>query len=243
VKSDAEARPRDEEAAQSEGAADGVLADGASADVPDEGSGRDAGTAGPTDAAATDEDAGRGRKRRARRGSDDGDGDGTVTRSGPSLPLVPVLAVLLALLVAGGVFLWLTRPDPSRVRTDDYVAALTQARSNVVDMTSWDYLTLDDDIEQIRRVTTGDLRDQAVQQLDSQRKVITEAKTVVNTEVVSAGVTRADDEKATVVMVIQSTQEGGTGEQAQVNRYQIQVDLVKKGERWLLSAITGAGQP
>jgi hypothetical protein len=193
VKSDAEARPRDEEAAQSDRAADGVLADGASADVPDEGSGRDAGTAGPTDAAATDEavteeatteeatteeavtdeDAGRGRKRRARRGSDDGDGDGTVTRSGPSLPLVPVLAVLLALLVAGGVFLWLTRPDPSRVRTDDYVAALTQARSNVVDMTSWDYLTLDDDIEQIRRVTTGHLRDQAVQQLDSQRKVIT----------------------------------------------------------------------
>ena len=69
-----------------------------------------------------------------------------------------MLAVLLVLLLAGVGFLWFTRPGTSSVPTDDYVDALQAARSGVVDMTSFDYLTLDDDIEQIKRVATGDLR-------------------------------------------------------------------------------------
>ena len=48
-------------------------------------------------------------------------------------------------------FLWFTRPDTSAVRTADYVGALQAARSGVVDLTSFDYLTLDDDIAQIKR--------------------------------------------------------------------------------------------
>ena len=45
-------------------------------------------------------------------------------------------------------------------------------------MTSFDYLTLDDDIEQIRRVTTGDLQKEAVDQLDSRRQQITDAQAI-----------------------------------------------------------------
>jgi hypothetical protein len=176
--------------------------------------------------------------RRGRRGSADG---GRRGGSRPALPLVPTLAVLLVLLLGGIAFLWLTRPETSAVRTDDYVEALQAARSGVVDLTSFDYLTLDDDIEQVRRVATGDLRDEAAAELDNRRDVITQAEAVVNTEVVGAGVTRADDSTATVLLVIQSTQESNAAEQAQVVRYRIEVELQKSDGRWLLSGIKGTG--
>ena len=162
-------------------------------------------------------------------------------RSRPSLPLVPVLAVLLVLLLAGTGFLWFTRPGKSAVSTGDYVEALQAARSGVVDMTSFDYLTLDDDLKQIGAVTTGDLKKEAVDQLNSRRQQITDSQATVNTEVVGAGVTKADADSATVLLVIQSTQKSTASEQAQVVRYRIQVELQKKGDRWLLSGIAGTG--
>ena len=150
-----------------------------------------------------------------------------------------MLAVLLVLLLAGVGFLWFTRPGTSSVTTDDYVDALQAARSGVVDMTSFDYLTLDDDIEQIKRVATGDLRTEAADQLDSRRQQITDSQATVNTEVVGAGVTRANSTDATVVLVIQSTQKSTASEQAQVVRYRIRVELKKEDGRWLLSGIAG----
>jgi hypothetical protein len=179
------------------------------------------------------------RPRRRERGGDADDGSGATSR--PSLPLVPVLAVLLVLLLAGVGFLWFTRPARWSVRTDDYVEVLQAARSGVVDMTSFDYLTLDDDLEQIRRVTTGDLRKEAVDQLDSRRQQIADSQATVNTEVVGAGVTSAREKSATVLLVIQSTQKSSASEQAQVLRYRIRVELEKKGARWLLSGIAGTG--
>jgi Mce-associated membrane protein len=160
-------------------------------------------------------------------------------RSRLALPLVPVLATLLMLLVAAAAFLWFTRPEPSAIATEDYVDALQAARSGVVDLTSFDHVTLDDDIEQIRRVTTGDLREESIAELEDNREQLVESQAIVNTEVVGAGVTRADSDQATVLMVIQATQESSASPQAQVGRYRIQVELQKENDRWVLSGITG----
>ena len=154
---------------------------------------------------------------------------------------MPALAVLLVLLLAGVGFLWFTRPGESPVRTGEYAEALQAARSGVVDLTSFDYLTLDDDIEQIRRVATGDLRDASVSELEDRRQEITELEAVVNTEIIGAGLTRADTEEATVLLVIQATQESTASEQVQISRYRLEVTLEKSGDRWLLSGITGTG--
>ncbi|RBY91597.1 hypothetical protein DQ244_09805 [Blastococcus sp. TBT05-19] len=169
-----------------------------------------------------------------------GDEDGG-DRRGPrlALPLVPALAVLLALLAAAAAFLWFTRPEPSDIRTGDYTAALQAARSGVVDVTSFDHLTIDDDIEQIRRVTVGDLRDEAVEQLDARREEIAASEAVVNTEVVDAGVVAADGDSATVALLIQSTQQSNASPQAQIVKYRIQVELQKVDDQWRLSGITG----
>ncbi|RZU33222.1 hypothetical protein [Blastococcus saxobsidens] len=157
----------------------------------------------------------------------------------PALPLVPVLGGLLVLLLAAVAFLWSTRPGTSDIRTADYAGALQAARSGVVDVTSFDHLTIDDDIEQIRRVAVGDLREEAVEQLESRRQQIVESEAVVSTEVVGAGVTAADEDSATVALLIQSSQQSNASEQAQIVKYRIQVELEKVDDQWRLSGITG----
>ena len=171
--------------------------------------------------------------------SDPDDNGRSGGRSRVSLPLAPALATLLVLLVAGSAFLWFTRAEPSAIGTDDYVEALQAARSGIKDLTSFDHLTLDDDIEQIRRVTTGDLREESIAELEGNRQQIEESQAIVNTEVVGAGVTRAAGDSATVLMVLQATQESTVTPQAQVSRYRIEVQLTKEGDRWVLSGIQG----
>jgi Mce-associated membrane protein len=159
-----------------------------------------------------------------------------------SVPLVPALGVLLLLLLGLNAYLLAPRlfADESSVRTGTYVAVLQAARSNVVDLTSFDYLTIDDDIEQARRVTTGDLTEESVTGLENVRQQLVDGQAVTSTEVVGAGVTRATEDEGTVVMVIATTRQAA-GVAAQVRRDRIEVDLRREGDRWLLSAIRGTG--
>jgi len=172
---------------------------------------------------------------------DDDLDDGEPPRRGArlSIPLVPVLAVLLVLLLGGVAYLWFTRPSTSSVKSADYVGVLEAARSEVVDLTSFDYQTLDDDIAQARKITVGDLQKESVDQLTNNRKQLTDQQAVVNTQVVGAGVTRADDSNGTVLLVIQSTQRTKAAAQPTIVRYRIQANLEKVDGRWLLSGITG----
>lgn len=157
-----------------------------------------------------------------------------------TVPVVPALGLLLVLLL--GLVAYLAAPrlfaEESSVRTDTYVEVLQAARANVVDLTSFDYLTIDDDIEQARRVTTGDLTEESVSGLERVRQQLVEGQAVTSTEVVGAGVTRATDDEGTVVMVIATTRQAA-GVPAEVRRDRIEVDLEKVGDRWLLSAIRG----
>ena len=178
-------------------------------------------------------------------GTDDDDvddGDRPV-RDRRRFPFVPALALLLVVLLGAVAFLWFTKPSGSDVRVDDYAEALTAARSGVVDLTSFDHLTLDDDIEQARRVTTGDLREETVDRLEAQRQSILDIQAVVNTEVIAAGVLSADADDATVMLLIESTQESTANPQPQILRYRIEVTLEKVDDRWMLSGITGTGEP
>jgi Mce-associated membrane protein len=190
---------------------------------------------GDSDAEETDTEE-TGRRWRRRRADDDA---GEPSSRRLSLPLVPFLAALLVLLLAGTAFLWFTRPERSSVGTTDYVQALEAARSEVVDLTSFDYVTLDEDIARIKRISLGDLQKESVDQLDKQRQQLTQAQAVVTTEVVGAGVTRASSTDATVLLVIQSTEKSAASPQAQVVRYRIEAQLKKVSGKWLLSGITG----
>ena len=159
----------------------------------------------------------------------------------PSALIARALAVLLVLLLVALGYLWVTRPATSATRVADYVGALEGARSGVVDLTSFDYLTLDDNLRQIKAVTTGDLQTESLKALSDRRKTITDSQAVFNTKVLEggAGVTKATSDAATVVMVIETTQKTKASTQAQVTRFRIEVQMKKVDGRWLLSGITG----
>jgi Mce-associated membrane protein len=159
----------------------------------------------------------------------------------PLAVLAGALGVLLVLLLAGLGYLLATRPAPSSVRVADYPTALEGARSAVIDLTSFDYLTLDDNLRQIQAVTTGDLRKESTDKLNQNRKNIVASQAVFNTKVLEngAGVTKATSKAATVVMVIETTQKTKASKQAQVTRFRIEVQMVKVNGRWLMSGISG----
>jgi Mce-associated membrane protein len=163
------------------------------------------------------------------------------SRRSPLAVLAGALGVLLVLLLVGLGYLWETRPAPSSVGVADYTGALQAARSGVVDLTSFDYLTFDDNLRQIRAVTTGDLQKASLKALSDRRKDITASEAVVNTKVIEggAGVTKVTSKAATVVMVIEATQKTKASTQAQVTRYRIEVQMSKVNGRWLMSGISG----
>ena len=162
-------------------------------------------------------------------------------RRAPFALLAQALAVLLVLLLAGLGYLWVTRPAASSIRVADYVGALEGARSDVVDLTSFDYLTLDDDLRQIQAVTTGDLRNESTDRLNASRKTLLDSQAVTNAKVIEggAGVTKATSNAATVVLVIEATQKTKASTQARVTRYRIEAQMTKVNGRWLLSGISG----
>ena len=207
--SEARTRPRADEDAPAEEAV-GVAA-------PDAGPGAD--------------DAAQRESRRARR---------RTRRSGAFwVPVVAVLAVLLVLLLGAVGYLWFTRPAPSSVSTADYVPVLTQGRQDVVDLTSFDYQTIDQDIAQVSKISTGSLRKDSVDLLQKGRQQIVDQKAVVNTEVVSAAVTQAGDDTGRLMLVLQTTRRTKASATPAVSRYRVQADLKKVGDHWLLTAITG----
>jgi Mce-associated membrane protein len=211
--------------------------------------------AGTTPAEESDGEAaatgGRRSRRRERRdaeaaaldATEDGAGDDGTSRARRSGglwgPLVAVLTVLLLLLLGAVGYLWFSRPTASSVRTADYVAVLTPGRQDVVDLTSFDYQTIDQDIAQVRKVSVGDLQKDSVALLEKGRQQFTDQQVVVNTEVVSAAVTQAGDGTGRLMLVIQSTQSTKASTTPKVSRYRIQADLTKAGDHWMLSGITG----
>jgi Mce-associated membrane protein len=252
------ADPRDETLEDARVPEDGVpTEDAAAQDTPDDTVDEDTVDEDTVDE-TLDEPAGK-RARRRRRGravadddgadeaedadtdEDDGVGGGRRRLRGGrlSVPLVPTLAVLLVLLLAGTGFLWFTRPAPSSVQTGDYVQVLEAARSGVVDLTSFDYLTIDEDIAQIKKISVGDLQKESVNQLNTKRQDLTDQQAVVNTRVIGAAVTRANGSNGTALLVIESTQKTKASAQPQVVRYRIQVQLEKVSGRWRLSGISG----
>ena len=204
-----------------------------------------------TDAGAAPAESRRERRRRARADAETGTDDGTAEpgdagdplagrRSGRFwAPLVAVLAVVLLLLLGAVGYLLFSRPAPSSVSTADYVPVLTQGRQDVVDLTSFDYQTLDQDIAQVKKISVGDLQKNSVDLLQKGRQQFTDQQVVVNTEVVSAAVTQAGDRTRRLMMVIQSTQQTKASPTPKVSRYRIQADLEQVGDRWLLTGITG----
>lgn len=154
--------------------------------------------------------------------------------------LTAVVAALLVVLVAVGSWLFLTRPIArSPIELTAFDEILGAARSGVVDVTSFDYLTLDEDLAEIAAVTTGDLRDEVFGTLDDRREQLVTDQQVSSTEVVAASLTEASPTQATALIVLRARQQSLRTPEETITRYRVEVTLELVDGRWLLFRLTG----
>ena len=144
------------------------------------------------------------------------------------------------ILVAVGTWLFLARPiGRSPIELTAFGEILSAARSGVVDVTSFDYLTLDQDIAEIEEVTTGDLREEVSTTLQDRREQLIIDEQVSSTEVIAASLTEATATQARALIVLRARQKSLLTPQETVTRYRVEVTLELVDGRWLLSGLTG----
>lgn len=163
-------------------------------------------------------------------------------RSLPRIKVSPtaVVAALLVVLVGAGSYLFITRPmGRSAIELTAFDEILSVARSGIVDVTSFDYLTLDQDIAEIEAVTTGELYEEAVGTLQERRQQLITDQQVSSTEVVAAAITEASATQASALIVLRARQKSLLTPQETVTRYRVEVILELVDGSWLLSGLTG----
>ncbi|WP_410537833.1 hypothetical protein [Streptomyces sp. KL2] len=153
------------------------------------------------------------------------------------LTVLTALVVLLTGLASHfGLQLYQRHQDDRRHR--DVLAA---ARQMTVNFTSIDYRHYERDGENVLKGATGDFKEQFAAQTEELTKLVAENKSVSKGHVLEAGVVRADERSARVLVVADSRVTNTAAPEGQVRNYRLQLDLVHENGRWLTSDIEFVG--
>lgn len=145
-----------------------------------------------------------------------------------------LLGALALVLVAGGAVLgarWVDARE-TEARYDEVLAA---ARAEALAFTTLDHRTVEHDTARVLDGATGSFRRQFKGSLDQLTELATQNKSVSTGKVLSAGVVSADPDSARVIVVTDSTVSNVNTPTPQPRHYRIQLDLVRRGDRWLAS--------
>lgn len=152
--------------------------------------------------------------------------------------------VVLAVAVVGlAVALMLLALDLARDanRDDARASALSSARQAVVNFTSFDYRSLDEQFAVVAKETTGDFAQQFATQRDTIRKRLTDTKGVTKTTIVDAGLAAATTREATAVVALDQLITSSELKQPVTSRQRVEVHLVRSGDRWLVDNVSPVG--
>ncbi|MGW7007851.1 hypothetical protein ACWGCW_34900 [Streptomyces sp. NPDC054933] len=154
--------------------------------------------------------------------------------------LPAALAVCAALLAAacGWLGTEVHRQHQEERRDQDVLAA---ARQLAVDFTSVDYRHYDRDSADVLAGATGEFKKEFTAQTEELTKLVAANKSVSQGHVLEAGIVRADDRSARVLVVADSQVINVAAPQGQPRNYRIQLDLVRDGGRWLTSNVEFVG--
>ena len=161
-----------------------------------------------------------------------------------SLPIRPLLLGLLVVVAVAAVALAATsyaRISAAADRSDRREAVLDSARQQAVNFTTLDYQHLDRDLGRVLRGATGDFRKQFRSGTKDLSTLVTQNKAVSRGEVLDAGLVSSDDDSARVLVVADSTVTNAADPKPQKRHYRMQLDLVRHGDRWLVSDLQFVG--
>ncbi|UQA95750.1 hypothetical protein [Streptomyces halobius] len=150
--------------------------------------------------------------------------------------LAVATAVTTALAVWLGVQVYEQRA--AEQRHQDILAA---ARQSALNFTSLDYRHYERDSKNVLKGATGDFKKQFAAQTAQLTKLVAKNKSVSKGQVLEAGITRADEDSARVLVVADSKVTNTAAPDGQARTYRLQLDLELKNGSWLTSGVEFVG--
>lgn len=153
---------------------------------------------------------------------------------------VVVLAAVAAVLVASSGWLGLRvyERHMTEQRHQDILAA---ARQSALNFTSLDYRHYGRDSKNVLKGATGDFEKQFSAQTEQLTKIVADNKSVSEGQILDAGIARADERTARVLVVADSKVTNVSAPKGTSRNYRLQLDLVHEGGRWLTSNVEFVG--
>lgn len=156
------------------------------------------------------------------------------------LVLFAVLA-LAAVVALVGTGVLTPKLSAAAARDDRRAEVLHAARQQAVNFTTLDYRHLDRDLARVLTGSTGDFRKQFQAGVKDLTTLFTANKVVSTGEVLEAGLVSSDSDSARVLVVADSTVVNTASPKGDKRHSRIQLDLVRHGDRWLVSDLTFVG--
>lgn len=166
--------------------------------------------------------------------------DVAAERSGTSVALLSLIAVLLASSVVGGVLAWQARDDRASAVTEQerYGEVLAAARAESEAFINIRYDDAQASIDRVAEGATGEFRDQYASSSERVVKVLQKNESVMEGDVLYAGVVDVDRDSATVITATTGTVANKqTDSQPEERDFRLRLELVHEDGRWLTSAL------
>ena len=160
--------------------------------------------------------------------------DGAV-KARPSGQVVAAVVVALALLALAAQQLLSWRDE--RQRAADASGATTAAAAEVVGLIGISSATSGNDIDALLDGATADFRSDLSDQAKRLREELARNKVSATGKVVSTGVLKLEDGKATVIVAATGTVSNKLAVKPEPRNYRLRVDLVETHGRWLVSGL------
>lgn len=150
--------------------------------------------------------------------------------------VLAVLVVAFAALVGSG-WVWFAGRSVEAERS----AALAAARDAAVALTSIDFNSADRDIDRVVGSGTGEFGQLFEKNLGSYVKMVRDSKVTSTGEVAAASLSEFDDGTAQTLLAVRSEVKNSSSPQGQQRQYRMKLDMVKEGDRWLVSKLEFVG--
>jgi Mce-associated membrane protein len=178
-----------------------------------------------------------------------GSGDEPVTpgpgsRTRLNIGLFVVALVLACACVFGGVLVFQQQRDDDRARSEQerYGDVLAAARGEVEAFINIDYRNAQESIDAVADGATGEFAEQYDSSSDGVVQLLEREESVMDGEVLWAGVSDLDDDSATVLVATTGTvQNRSTGNEKVARYFRLKLDLQKVDDAWLTSNLEFVG--
>jgi len=146
-----------------------------------------------------------------------------------------VAMIAVALLAVGGERALAWQDERDRAADEkDAVAAATAEVEGLIDISG---STSEEDVAKLLEGATAGFRSELEAQADRLRKTLSRNKVAATGEVVSTGLVKLEDGRATVIVAAVGTVKNKQTAAAEPRNYRLRVDLQQDDDRWLVSGL------